>query len=225
MGTSRLKFKTEDFRRRQNRIPGVSPTPNTLQNRGVQECCLAGEIYLYRGHINAGTGSPKLTNLSAHTIRSDNGNTISCQLDNQGTIEASNGNFTLAGSIDQFSGSTLTGGTWIVSADSSLIIDSASDSAANQGTVVLDGVESQFDRIDTLADNQGTFETSNGREFSTADSLTNSGTITIGAGSTLTVNGSYTQAALAPMVDQGPPNPMDGQAGSKYVRGLFSNDG
>ncbi len=152
-----------------------------------------GEIYLYRGHINAGAGSPKLTNLSAHTIRSDNGNTVNCQLDNQGTIEASNGNFTLTGSIDQFTGSTLTGGTWIVRADSSLNIDIGSDIATNQGTVVLDGVESQFDRIDTLADNQGTFEILNGREFSTVGSLTNSGTIIIGAGSTLTIGGIYYQ--------------------------------
>jgi len=150
-----------------------------------------GEVLCY-GHVRSDAGAT-LTNGAAHTLRGRNGQ-ISVALDNLGTVEAvGGGKLTVNGPVTQFSGAALTGGTWIARAGSNLDVVSGSNITTNQGTVILDGPGSAFSRINTLADNQGSFSILAGRDFTTVGPLANSGTITVGPGSTLTVNGPYTQ--------------------------------
>ena len=76
-------------------------------------------------------------------------------------------------------------------AASTLNISSAGAISTNQGTVVLNGVGSNFPDINSLAVNQGSFTVEGSRSFTTAGALSNSGIIGIGSGSTLTLtNGS-----------------------------------
>ena len=117
-------------------------------------------------------------------------------IDNLGTIEAYNGTLEINSAVTQHVGDTLTGGTWIARQGSSrgglLDITTGSDITTNQATVILDGSSSRFDKINSLADNQGDFSILGGRDFSTVSDLNNSGTITVGHESTLDVNGRLT---------------------------------
>jgi hypothetical protein len=112
---------------------------------------------------------------------------------NLGIMQASNGGtLNLQGTLTQLVGSSLTGGTWVVMANSTLNITTGSNITINQGNVTLDGVGSTFTKINTLANNQGSFSILEGRNFTTAGNLANSGTITVGNGSEFDVNGGIT---------------------------------
>ena len=111
---------------------------------------------------------------------------------NTGVVEVRSGGASLGGPVAQLPGTTLTGGIWIVDANSTLALTSASNITVNQGSVTLDGPGSIFARINTLADNDGNFSILNGRDFTTSGALENSGTLTVGLGSTLTVSGPLT---------------------------------
>jgi len=75
----------------------------------------------------------------------------------------------------QHVGSVLTGGSWDVRDNATLNFIAGSDIVTNQGTVILRGPGSVFTKIDSLADNQGTFEIHDARNFDTVGKLTNSG--------------------------------------------------
>ncbi len=77
-------------------------------------------------------------------------------------------------------------------ANSSLNITTGVNINTNQGDVNLDGIGSTFTKINTLANNQGNFSILNGRNFTTAGDLDNSGTVTVGSGSDFEVSGNLT---------------------------------
>lgn len=90
---------------------------------------------------------------------------------------------------------TLARGTYVVGPGSTLQVDEGLDITINQATIELRGIGSTFAKIAPLADNQGSFEINGGRQFDTVGALANSGFVTVGEGSTLTVNGVYSQSS------------------------------
>jgi hypothetical protein len=108
---------------------------------------------------------------------------------NAGTVEVDSGTLSIQGGVTQLVGNTLTGGTWNVKANSTLDITTAENITTNQGNISLDGLGSTFIKINTLADNQGSFSIMEERDFTTLGNLANSGNLTVGAGSNFTVNG------------------------------------
>jgi RHS repeat-associated protein len=117
-------------------------------------------------------------------------------LNNTGTIEVDSGTLALGPtSIVQLSGNTLTGGTWVAGAGSTLLFPSGTNINTIQGNVTLAGPTATIAGIEILDAVSGSFALSNGASFATAGDLSNTGSLTVGAGSTLSVEGDYTQAA------------------------------
>jgi fibronectin-binding autotransporter adhesin len=157
----------------------------------------AGGTYELRGDgtitVQGGSGgAPTFTNLGQVKKSSGTGTaTLEVTLNNAGSVEVASG--TLSVSLaNQVSGSTLTGGTWIARANSNLNIAAGSTITTNQGIVILDGAGSIFSKIDTIADNQGTFQILAGRSFTTQGDLANSGLLLVDGGGTFTINGILT---------------------------------
>lgn len=112
------------------------------------------------------------------------------RFNNTGLVQVKSGSLVLAGPVTQVAGETLTGGEWEVFNGATLAFAASSGGiATNQAKVTLRGPASVFVPINALADNQGSFAIMDGREFVTAGDLWNSGTLTVGADSSLTVNG------------------------------------
>ena len=170
---------------------GTTSIDIEFNNSGTVEV-QTGTLSLAGGGISSGTFavSPGATLKfadSTHTL--DTGST----LNNDGSLEVSGTTATINGTVSQLAGNTLASGTWIVRADSVLDVVSGSNILVNQATVKLDGTNSHFAKINSLADNQGSFNLLGGRSFSTAGNLDNSGTLHVGTGSTLAVSGNYQQ--------------------------------
>ena len=151
-----------------------------------------GEVQIETGQISSANGSI-LQNGYNHTISGRD--TISVDLDNLGTVEAEGGTLNVTGNVSQFSGDTLTGGTWIARTNSSLNVTGVSNIITSQGTVILDGPGSQFSRIDTMEVNDEYFQVMNGRSFTTAGNLVNSGFVIADTGSQIIVNGTYSTSS------------------------------
>jgi hypothetical protein len=144
---------------------------------------------------------------------------------NNGTVLARNGGtLQVFPTPTNFASGTLTGGTWQVFANSTLRVNLNSGIITDAAAIVLDGVNSNFYRdsgtTDALADltaiaSGGSLTIRNGRNFPTAGGLpdlTNSGTLTIGASSMLTVTGNYTQSLNGTLeVELGPASSQFGQ--------------
>ena len=135
---------------------------------------------------SGGTGTSQLTHAGAGKA---------FLLNNTGTVEADSGTLAIVDPIVQVSDATLTGGIWSVQNGASLSFPTGTNITTNQGNVVLSGAGTTFTAIANLAANQGTFTLTDGANFTTVGNLSNSGTLTLGAGTTLTVNGE--QKALA----------------------------
>ena len=120
---------------------------------------------------------------------------------NTGTVEVDSGTLSIQGPVTQLSGSKLTAGTWKVGPNSTLLVASGSNITINQGSVTLTGAGSLFANLNVLAANQGDLTLLDGREFRTVGSLSNSGDLTVGAGSALSVTGLYTQTGGSTTVD------------------------
>jgi hypothetical protein len=108
---------------------------------------------------------------------------------NQGVVKAGAGgtvSLPSATNMVNYSAGTLTGGTWSVSANSTMTFGT-STITTNNANITLDGASSSFAAINPLQNNLGLFSITNGRNFSSVGSLTNSGTINIGSLTTLTV--------------------------------------
>lgn len=131
---------------------------------------------------------------------------IDFAMNNTGTVQVQTGSLNLVGPVTQISGNTLTGGSWIVKANSFLDFLPENNITVNKGNITLDGIGSSFSNINNLNDNQGTLSILGGRNFSTVANLANSGTLTVGAGSSLTVTGGLTGS------------------GDTYVNGLLTAD-
>jgi hypothetical protein len=127
--------------------------------------------------------------------------------DNQGKVQVNNGTLLFSGAVDQVFNGVLTGGSW--TAASTATTASALDiSSANFNTigisalVTLSGPNSSFTNLSGLSANQGTFNLSAGASFATAGNFINSGSMTLSPGSTLTVNGAFSQTSTGKLAEQ-----------------------
>lgn len=118
-------------------------------------------------------------------------------LSNTGTIEADSGTLSLSGPITQVSGTTLTAGTWNALAGSTLAFPDGTNITANQGNIAVDGQGASITGIQNLSSSSGSLAFTNGASFTTAGAFSNTGSLTVGAGSTLAVTGNYTQGTSA----------------------------
>jgi hypothetical protein len=111
---------------------------------------------------------------------------------NQGTVIVNSGQTfrvdfsdTFTNRIGNFINGTFTGGSWVVHDSGSISLNSSfvtRNIRTNDADVTLDGPLSQFASINTLDTNLGTFTVTGGRKFTTAGTLTNSGTVRVGGG-------------------------------------------
>ncbi len=103
-----------------------------------------------------------------------------------------------AGRLTNFSGTTLTGGTYEVisssPANTSTLSFGGGTITTNAATVLLSGASTVFNEINGLAVNQGTFAITNGRNFTTLGTLSNSGLLYAGNSSVLTALTGLTQS-------------------------------
>jgi hypothetical protein len=127
---------------------------------------------------------------------------------NDGTLTAQNGGeMDVWGPPTNFSGGTLTGGTWQAINGGTLRLIGASVTT-DAASILIDGAGSHiYSTLSTPNTNAlanlatiaagASLIIQNGSNLTTAGALANSGTLTIGPSSTLTVSGNYTQAAGA----------------------------
>lgn len=177
-----------------NNTGTITTVGGNIQLSGPVSLTGGGTVNLNGFHI---TGDP-LTNVD-NTIQTTQGTGwVDAQLTNQGTVRAGAGAVLSVGNLTNYSGGTLTGGTYDA-VGTIWIIGPISNNAA---TIILDGASSSIvyppsgsDALaSTFADNQagGTFEILDGRNFTTAGAFSNEGVIDVGAGSTLTIGGALT---------------------------------
>jgi hypothetical protein len=129
--------------------------------------------------------------------------------DNLGTIEAASGGTTTLnpGTLLNYASGTLTGGTWKVTSGGVLHIK-VGPIQTNDATIDLDGtsaallgVPGSSNLLAHLASNPGNLELLNGAMLTSDAPFTTSGTVDVGAGSTLNVGGTYTQTAGTTTID------------------------
>jgi hypothetical protein len=169
-----------------------------------------GYVFTNNGTIDVTTGSLVIANGSNDMAT------------NSGTIEADAASVTLAAStatLTNFSGNTLSGGTWIASAGGSLTFPNTTNSIVTLGaatTLELSGTGSSVSSgpmnhplEQTLTTNDGTLEVLANRNFaSTSSGLTNNGIFQLGGG-TLTA-ASLTNNPGSQLLGTGTFNPTGG---------------
>ncbi len=128
--------------------------------------------------------------------------TINYSLSNTGTIEVDTGTLDLTGPFSNFSGTTLTGGTYLVYGTlqfpgANIQTNAASIFLFGPGSGIVD--QNGGNALAGLATNANNaqFFLQNGRNFTTAGAFSNAGGVGLGATDTLTVQGAYTQSGLA----------------------------
>lgn len=144
------------------------------------------------------------------TVRADGYGVIAgglASLSNQGTIGVAGSGYklTVQPALANFTAGTLTGGTWEALGGGILQLPAGTDITTNAATIRLDGPDSKLEQgtgglgaLENLAANVGgVLEITGGAQLGTAAGLSNDGTVTIGAESTLSVAGDYVQAAGA----------------------------
>jgi hypothetical protein len=161
------------------------------------------------GHIGGG----QMTLVNSGTINANQSAGMIIQTSgaftNSGTLSVSSGDLmhVLGGAFTNFSGGTLTGGTYNTSG--TLEIDqlgtTGGEIVTNAANILLKGTESNIvdangkAALANFATNAstGSFNLSGGRALTTAGSFTNAGSFTIGTGSSFTVGGPalYTQTS------------------------------
>lgn len=143
--------------------------------------------------------APLTLNASAGSLTVQNGRTVTTTGDftNLGTLTVGAGSaFVVSGSLTNFDGTTLAGGTYLLGGTFQF---TGAAVQANAATLVLDGPAAQVldetgaDGLVSLAANTGVLILRNGRGLATSGDFTNSGMLTLGAGSTLFVGGSFAQ--------------------------------
>jgi hypothetical protein len=118
-----------------------------------------------------------------------------------GTLEVPAGaTVDLTGTFTNFSGTTLTGGTYVIAGT---LMFAGANIQTNAATIILDGQAAQIvdgsnnDALANFTTNGGSFTIQNGRNFATAISVTfdNAGVLAIGAGSRFSVMGGFANFA------------------------------
>ncbi len=137
-------------------------------------------------------GNSTFVNQGTLTDDATNTTTVYTALNNAGTVDVETGTLDLTGTFTNFSGTTLTGGTYLIKGTLQFTSANIQTDAAN---LILDGSSAaivdqnganalaNFDAITTT----GSFTIRNGYNLTTAGPLTNEGQVTVNTGSTLTV--------------------------------------
>jgi hypothetical protein len=128
---------------------------------------------------------------------------IGVDFDNSGTVDVQSGKLQFTGAVTQHVGSQLTGGSWHVRNNATLDLLQAPSITTSFGNIILEGPGSTFTKIDSLADNRGSFAILSERNFAVTDFFTNSGTVVIGTGSTFTVPNGFIQQASGTLLGGG----------------------
>jgi hypothetical protein len=153
----------------------------------------------FANQISQDFGGPASTfvNAGIYTKGGAATTSIDIRFNNSGTVNVNAGTLTITGGLSNFSGSTLTGGTFNVTG-ASIFSFSGANVVTNAASITLDGAGSQFlnasggaNGLANFASNAaaGSFTLRNGRNFTSAGAFTNAGTLTVGNGSTFTGGG------------------------------------
>jgi hypothetical protein len=142
------------------------------------------------------------------TMRSENGAILNSTVTftNSGTAEVTGGGvFRLAGPLNNYASGTLTGGAWLVRPNSTMRLLNANIQQLD-ARILLEGPNANLYRDDGTTQALGSLQTikaagdlelSGGPSLTTPGNLTVAhGRLTVGAGSALTVNGSFTQTGI-----------------------------
>src|SRR4051794_7389496 len=163
-------------------------------NNNAGATLFANDSFISTGAMGIGTFNNAGTIIKAAGIESRFGGVTT--FGNTGTLLVRTGLARFAGTMAQIAGTNLTGGTWIVdstaAAGGTATLQFDRDSVTNLGPaarVELIGAGSSFDKLITLAGNQGSFRIASGKTFSTLGAYSNSGTTSVGTTSALEVNG------------------------------------
>ena len=121
---------------------------------------------------------------------------------NTGTVDAESGTISFNGtsSLEQISGTTLTGGNWVVGGTGKLTLPGG-NLTENEASVTLNGSGS-FPQIAGLTNNSGSFSLLGGASFATTGDLQSPGSLTVGSGSILTVTGNLALASSSNLTIQ-----------------------
>src|SRR5207244_714465 len=120
-----------------------------------------------------------------------------------------------------------------IDGSSTLAFPSGSSITTNQASVILFGSTSVFTAINSLNNNQGSFQLQFMRVFNTAGSLTNSGmflvdnfsTLTMPGGSTLTNSGTFAGQGSVTIPTISNSGTFSQSSGTLNVTGSFTNTG
>jgi RHS repeat-associated protein len=138
---------------------------------------------------------------------------------NTGTIEADSDTLFLdSTSLSQVSGTTLTGGAWKALNGATLTFPPGTAVTNNAGNISLGGAGATIAALAGLTANGGSFTLADKADFKTAGDFTDSGTLTVAAGGTLTVAGNYVQIAPGTLDVQIGGTPASGQFGQVAVQ-------
>jgi uncharacterized repeat protein (TIGR03803 family) len=185
-----------------------------LENGTVLENATTG-TYLIESNGGVGeSGGGILVNVG--TLEKSQGtgtSTIaSSALTNEGTVAVASGTLAISAPVAQVTGKTLTAGTWTASGSATvsatLTITSAGSltTIGSKAKVTLSGLNTAFTNLSglTTIDKGGSFSLLGGQSFTTAAALTDKGGLVLGAGSVLTVSGSFTQTSTGALtIDMG----------------------
>ena len=138
---------------------------------------------------------------------------------NTGTVAVDGGTLALTFRVTQVTGSTLAAGTWEALNGSTIQFPTGTNLTTNQANVTLGGPGASIPAVAKLATNSGTFSVLGGAAFTTVGNLSNTGTLTVGPASTLTVKGNYTQSSAATLDSQLGGTPASAQFGQVTVTG------
>ncbi len=191
--------------------------PTTLQND-------AGALYEIEGDSSIVTNGAKTAIDNAGTIEKTGGtgtSTIAVDegFSNTGTILADSGTLALSATIAQVSGSTLTGGTWNALGGSTIQFPTGTSLTTNQARVTLGGAGASIPALASLASNSGSLTVTGGATLTTAGNLSNTGTVTVGPASTLNVGGTFTEGPTSTLDLDFGGSPASGQFGQLAVTG------
>lgn len=122
---------------------------------------------------------------------------------NDGTMDVAGGTFRIESPIvSQVTGSTLIGGKWQASGGGSIELVATPPITSNKADVSLRGPGSRFAKLEALRENAGSLSLLDDRDLTTVGALSNSGSISMGAGSTLRIAGAFEQTATGKLTVQ-----------------------
>jgi hypothetical protein len=159
----------------------LGPT-STVTCNFASNGAIAGALYF--------AGTPVVVNQGL--IRTTGSSTLNITVDTftnsaGGIVRAESGSLYVSSvHLTNYTGTTLTGGTWEVLGNASLIFGSRPIATlAADTTVVFNGANPSFPALDALTTNNGTLRVLGGKTFTpTAASVNNAGVLEVGAGST-----------------------------------------